>query len=106
MSQKLPIAMGLLVAMGVLSSDCLNEHILLGELALDGSMRRVTGILPAALHAKASGRHLICPAENGSEAAWAGDLTILRPENLSQLINHLRGNQLLFAPVARAEPML
>ncbi len=47
--------MGLLVAMGVLPSDCLNEHVLLGELALDGSVRRVTGILPAALHAKASG---------------------------------------------------
>lgn len=101
----LPIAMGLLAAMGVLPSDCLNEHILLGELALDGSVRRVTGILPAALHAKASGRHLICPAENGSEAAWAGDLTILPPENLTQLINHLRGNQLLSAPVARAEPV-
>ena len=59
----LPIAMGLLAAMGVLPSDCLNEHILLGELALDGSVRRVAGILPAALHAKASGRHLVCPAE-------------------------------------------
>ena len=99
----LPIAMGLLTAMGVLPSDCLNEHVLLGELALDGSVRRVAGILPAALHAKGSGRHLICPAENGSEAAWAGDLTILSSENLTQLINHLRGNQLLSAPVARAE---
>lgn len=99
----LPIAMGLLTAMGVLPSDCLNEHVLLGELALDGSVRRVAGILPAALHAKGSGRHLVCPAENGSEAAWAGDLTILSPENLTQLINHLRGNQLLSAPVARAE---
>ena len=68
----LPIAMGLLAAMGVLPSDCLNEHILLGELDLDGSVRRVAGILPAALHAKASGRHLVCPAENGSEAAWGG----------------------------------
>lgn len=99
----LPIAMGLLTAMGVLPSDCLNEHVLLGELALDGSVRRVAGILPAALHAKGSGRHLVCPAENGSEAAWAGDLTILSLENLTQLINHLRGNQLLSAPVARAE---
>ena len=43
----LPIAMGLLTAMGVLPSDCLSGHILLGELSLDGSMRQVTGILPA-----------------------------------------------------------
>ena len=40
----LPIAMGLLTAMGVLPSDCLSEHILLGELSLDGSVRQVTGI--------------------------------------------------------------
>ena len=99
----LPIAMGLLTAMGVLPSDCLSEHILLGELSLDGSVRQVTGILPAALHAKAGDRHLVCPAQNGAEAAWAGDLTILAPENLTQLINHLRGTQLLSAPIARAE---
>ena len=79
----LPIAMGLLTAMGVLPSDCLSEHILLGELSLDGSVRQVTGILPAALHAKAGDRHLVCPAQNGAEAAWAGDLTILAPENLT-----------------------
>ena len=101
----LPIAMGLLTAMGVLPSDCLSEHILLGELSLDGSVRQVTGILPAALHAKAGDRHLVCPVQNGAEAAWAGDLTILAPENLTQLINHLRGTQLLSAPIARAEKM-
>ena len=100
----LPIAMGLLTAMGVLPSDSLSEHIILGELALDGSIRRVAGILPAALHAKGSAKALICPAENGAEAAWAGDLTILASQNLTELINHLRGNQLLAAPVARAEP--
>ena len=101
----LPIAMGLLTAMGVLPSDCLSEHLLLGELSLDGSVRQVTGILPAALHAKAGDRHLVCPAQNGAEAAWAGDLTILAPEYLTQLINHLRGTQLLSAPIARAEKM-
>ena len=101
----LSIAMGLLTAMGVLPSDCLSEHILLGELSLDGSVRQVTGILPAALHAKAGDRHLVCPAQNGAEAAWAGDLAILAPENLTQLINHLRGTQLLSAPIARAEKM-
>ena len=100
----LPIAMGLLTAMGVLPSDSLSEHIILGELALDGSIRRVAGILPAALHAKGSAKALICPAENGAEAAWAGDLTILASQNLTELINHLRGNQLLATPVARAEP--
>ena len=102
----LPIAMGLLLAMGALPSDSLSEHIILGELALDGSISRVTGILPAALHAKASAKAFICPAENGAEAAWAGDMTILASKNLTELINHLRGNQLLAAPVAHAESPL
>ena len=73
-----------------------NQHILLG--CLDGFVRRVFWLPRPVVGTRDI-------AENGSEAEWAGDLTILPPENLTQLINHLRGNQLLSAPVARAEPV-
>ncbi len=101
----LPIAMGLLTAMGVLPADILSEHIILGELSLDGSIRPVSGVLPAALHASRSGLQLICPADNGTEAVWAGDISVLAPHNLVELINHLRGHQVLGRPEAKAEPV-
>lgn len=47
----LPIALGLLAAMGVIAKDDLNERVVLGELALDASIRSVAGVLPAAIHA-------------------------------------------------------
>ena len=42
-----------------------------------------------------NGLRLICPAENGSEAAWGGDIDILAANSLTELLNHLRGTQLL-----------
>src|SRR5687768_17610081 len=49
----LPIALGLLVIMGVLPADTIERHLALGELALDGSLRGVSGVLPAAVAAAA-----------------------------------------------------
>ena len=68
----LPIALGLLAAMGVVAKESLAGFVALGELALDGSLTRVPGVLPAAVAALAAGRGVICPAACGSEAAWAG----------------------------------
>ena len=64
----LPIALGLLAAMGVIPRDSLAGYVVLGELALDGALSRVPGVLPAAVAAMAAGRGLICPAACGSEA--------------------------------------
>ena len=64
----LPIALGLLVAMGVVPQDAVADRVVLGELALDGSIQAVSGILPEAI-AAAAGQHLICPAACGAEAA-------------------------------------
>jgi magnesium chelatase family protein len=95
----LPIALGLLAAMGVIPKDSLSEMVALGELALDGSLSRVPGVLPAALFASQHGRGLVCPAACGGEAAWAGDhVEILAAPSLLGLINHLRGQQLLARP--------
>lgn len=96
----LPIALGLLVAMDVLPQDALSGYFALGELGLDGSLRAVTGALPAALNAQGAGCGLICPAASGAEAVWAGDLDVLAPSTLLQLINHFKGVQVLCRPSA------
>jgi magnesium chelatase family protein len=98
----LPIALGLLVAMDVVSAADLDSYVVLGELALDGGISSVAGALPAAMAANAKGRGLICPAACGGEAAWAGfdetNAGVLAPANIIQLINHLKGTQLLSEP--------
>ncbi|NQW50639.1 MAG: YifB family Mg chelatase-like AAA ATPase [Rhodospirillales bacterium] len=109
----LPIALGLLAAMGVLPRDSVEGFVVLGELALDGSLCRVPGVLPAAIAAQAAGRGVICPAVCGGEAAWGGfdslpDTApdgsdrppIIAAPSLLALINHLRGQQTLPAPEA------
>lgn len=98
----LPIALALLAAMGVLPPDALEDFVALGELGLDGAVGPVTGILPAAVAAHGEDRGLICPAAQGSEAAWAGDAArVLAAPSLLSLINHFKGTQILSPPVAR-----
>ncbi|MCE9507349.1 MAG: YifB family Mg chelatase-like AAA ATPase [Alphaproteobacteria bacterium] len=94
----LPIALGVLAAMGVFPAEELAHYLVLGELALDGSIRAVAGVLPAAIAASASSRGIICPAACGSEAVWAGDLEVLAPQNLVALLNHMKGMQVLTRP--------
>ncbi len=94
----LPIALGVLGAMGVLPKEELEEYVVLGELSLDAGIRAVSGVLPAAMHAASVNHSLICPRDCGAEAAWAGDIGILAPADLLQLINHIKGSQILSAP--------
>jgi len=95
----LPIALGLMAAIGALPADALAGRTVLGELALDGSITSVAGVLPAAIAANARGHGLICPAADGPEAAWAdADLDLLAPASLIQLANHLRGTQMMARP--------
>ncbi len=97
----LPIALALLVAMGVLAGDEMAGYTALGELGLDGTLAPVAGVLPAAITASAQGRGLICPAAQGGEAAWAGELEVLAPIDLIALINHFKGTQVLPRPTPR-----
>ena len=94
----LPIALGLLVAIGAIAGDQLAPYVCLGELGLDGSIANVAGVLPAAMHAAGLGAGLICPKGQGGEAAWAGEIDILAPDNLIALINHFKGAQILSQP--------
>lgn len=98
----LPIALGLLTAMEILPKEEMEKYVVLGELSLDAGIRSVAGVLPAAIHAGANDNSLICPEACGGEAAWAGDLEILAAANLLQLINHIKGTQVLSQPLPKA----
>lgn len=96
----LPIALALLAAMGVIPPEDVKSTLTMGELSLDASIRAVAGTLPAAMMAATLDYTLICPKDCGAEAAWAGDIEILAPANLLQLINHFKGTQILQTPEA------
>jgi magnesium chelatase family protein len=94
----LPIALAVLGAMDVVPREDLFEFAALGELALDGALTPVAGVLPAAIAAGRDELGLICPAAQGGEAAWAGNLQVLAATDLLSLINHFRGLQVLTPP--------
>lgn len=89
----LPIALGLLCAMDVLAQEDLDDFIALGELALDGSLLPVNGVLPAAVHAVASEKGLVCPAAQQREALWSDNSRILAAPTVLSLLNHFKGTQ-------------
>jgi magnesium chelatase family protein len=100
----LPIALALMAAMEAIPSDSLVGLAAVGELALDGGIRAVPGVLPAAIGAYAAGKGLVCPAANGGEAAWASaDMDVIAPPHLIALVNHLTGRQVLRRPEPNAE---
>ncbi|TPG21630.1 ATP-binding protein [Sphingomonas koreensis] len=94
----LPIAVGLLAAMGIVDAETLADFVIVGELGLDGRVAASPGVLLAALHASAQGKGLVCPAGQGAEAAWAGSIDIVAAPDLLALINHFKGHGLLAAP--------
>ncbi len=101
----LPIALGLMAALGAIPGDSLQGFVVLGELSLDGTIAPVAGVLPAAIGANALGKGLICPHECGPEAAWAGDdMEIVAPRSLIALANHFRGTQVLRRPEPAVRP--
>lgn len=98
----LPIALGILGAMGAVDLEDLASYSAFGELGLDGRLAPVSGALPAAIGASGEGRGLICPEACGPEAAWVGDVEVIAAPTLLSLINHLKGTQTL----PRPEPQL
>jgi magnesium chelatase family protein len=95
----LPIALGIMAAIGAIPQDALNGYCVLGELALDGTISPVAGVLPTAIAAHGRGLGLICPSRSGPEAAWAGaEIDILAPSSLVQIANHFKGTQVMRRP--------
>lgn len=100
----LPIALGLMAAIGAIPSDALEGYLALGELGLDGRLAPTAGVLPAAIAALSRDMGIICAESAGPEAAWAGDdLEIVAPQTLLALVNHLGGFQLCTRPVPRRQ---
>ena len=103
----LPIALGLLAAIGATDAEALSHYVVVGELGLDGRIAISPGVLLAALHASGLGKGLICPAMQGAEAAWAGDVEVLAAPDLLALLAHLKGTSLLpAAKPGEAEPVV
>lgn len=96
----LPIAIALMGAMGVAPLEEIHRFMMMGELGLDGSIRPVSGILPAAIAANRYDLGFICPAGQGPEALWSDNPVIFEPDSLLTLLNHLKGRQLMTRPTA------
>lgn len=92
----LPMAAAVLQAQGSLPQRDKHEVMLVGELALDGKLRPVPGILSMAILAAKTGiKEMIVPEPNGGEAALVPNITIRTAQNLSQVYSHLCGKTLL-----------
>ncbi|MBI2196327.1 YifB family Mg chelatase-like AAA ATPase [Candidatus Daviesbacteria bacterium] len=94
----LPIALGLLLASGQISSNLgkldISNTLIVGELSLDGGLRKINGVLPLAILAKQRGiKKMVVPKENGQEAAIIEGLEVLAPESLQQLVRVLLGQE-------------
>ncbi|MEO5365197.1 MAG: YifB family Mg chelatase-like AAA ATPase [Magnetococcus sp. WYHC-3] len=88
----LPIAVGLLVAMGRLDPASLGDALFLGELALNGEIKPTTGCLPAALYARRQGlAGLFVPPANAAETALVPGPWVRAPDTLTALVAHLLG---------------
>lgn len=94
----LPIALGLLIASGTLPQQAVTDYVAMGELALDGRILPVPGILPAAMAANGMDKGIICPLASGSEAKWAGGGNVLAANSLLELIAHFKGDNVLAEP--------
>ncbi|MFM8454482.1 MAG: YifB family Mg chelatase-like AAA ATPase [Gammaproteobacteria bacterium] len=91
----LPIALGILAASGQIPLNNFGQAEYLGELALSGELRPITGALLFALSARASGVPLFLPAENADEAMLPGDNLVYAVPNLRALCEHLQGRKKL-----------
>ncbi len=90
----LPISIGILAGSGVIKEESLKDVAFIGELALNGNLRRVKGILPIALELKNKGfKRFIVPEENAKEAALVKDLDVYGFKNLMDIVQFLNGER-------------
>ena len=91
-SFDLPIAVGLLSAIGLIESDKLQETVFLGELSLDGKLRPVKGALPITVEAKKKGiKRIILPTESSAEASIVDEIDVFGVSTLSEVVDFLNG---------------
>ncbi|MFA6502857.1 MAG: YifB family Mg chelatase-like AAA ATPase [Candidatus Paceibacterota bacterium] len=89
----LPLALAYLIAAGELT-QCEDDALFIGELALDGTLRAVRGVLPQVLAAKRHGlKRIFVPRENAREALLAEGVAVYAPASLTELLLHLKGEK-------------
>lgn len=90
----LPIAVGILAAIGMISPTRLRDYIILGELSLDGHVRGIRGALPIALSTRAAGiKGIVLPHENAREAAMVAGIQVIPVTTLNETVAFLNGEQ-------------
>lgn len=103
----LPIALGILLASGQLQIDTIEQYEFMGELALSGELRSVSGVLPAALAATRKKRKLIVPEQNLAEAQLVGASQAIGGNHLLQVCAFLQGQRKLkLEPSLKPVPQL
>ena len=90
----LPIALGILIAQNTLTNAMLNGFVVLGELSLNGEIRKINGIMPMLISAKQAGyTKFIIPKANEQEASFIDKIDIYPVETLKQAVNFLKGDE-------------
>lgn len=91
-SYDLPLAIGILAAIGKVKPDMLSEYMIVGELGLDGMIQPVKGALPISIRArKEKFKGLIVPKQNEREAAVVNNLDVYGMESIMDVVNFLNG---------------
>ena len=92
----LPIALGVLKASGQIQGDDLEKYLIMGELALDGTLRPIKGALPIAIEARKKGfKGFILPKVNATEAAIVDHLDIYGALTLQEAVQHIENEKLI-----------
>ena len=88
----LPIGLSVLQASGQITAESLSQYVIMGELALDGILRPIKGVLPIAIEARKQGfKGFVLPKENANEAAIVNDLDIIGVETIKEAIQFFEG---------------
>jgi magnesium chelatase family protein len=102
----LPVALGMLIGQGILVGSVLNDIIIVGELALDGRVRPVNGVLSMAMTAAANGfSRMIVPLENAQEAAVVTDIEVFGVGSLAQAAGFISGQLPLDTTIVDVEEL-
>ena len=97
----LPIALGILIASGQLPENCTEGFELIGELALDGHLRPVSGVLPIAMACQHSQHRLLVPTANLEEANQLPNFEVYGAQHLQEVCSHFSGSSQLQASPKR-----
>lgn len=88
----LPMAIGILAAIGKVKTDMLSDYMIMGELGLDGKIQPIRGALPIAIRARKEGfKGLIVPQQNIREAAVVNKIQVYGMENLLDVVRFMNG---------------